>query len=837
MQTPESHPAPWFADESTLLGELKLARGESSAGLSVPGYRITREIKRGGQGIVFEATQTSTSRRVAIKVLREWTTGADAASRRFQREVELVAQLRHPGIVRIFDSGVTSDGRAYFVMEFVEGIALDDWAKGVNREPRAVCDMLARIADSVQHAHQRGVIHRDLKPSNIRIDAEGQPRVLDFGLAKALAARGGKDAALERSLSISGSGQFLGSLPWAAPEQARGKHELTDTRTDVYALGAILYQCLSGRLPCNVDGELPAALHAITSIPPEPLCKIVPTLDLRRDRALEIICAKALAKLPEDRYASAADLASDLRHYLAGEPIAAQRESAWRGVRRRMRRYQIALIAGAIGLGLIGVFAAIAIVQRGRAIEQTAAAERERTNAETERAKAETARDQAEELRQKAEQALDVARTRTRQQDAFTSFLTSMLAAPQPGVQGKDIKMVDVLRRAADDVPRKFDKDPLTAAKMYGVLGQTFLALGDTEAAIQLHDKAIESARLTGREQTISDTEFNKAQLLTMTFGDGSAAEPVLRRVLEFRIKKWGETSDDALIASSTLATSLQLQGKSDEAIALFKKVVDGREAATPRDQRAWLIAANNYAGGLRQAGRLDEALDWYGRTLKAAMETLGPAHPNTFVAMLNRASVLSALERADEALPILREVLAGQEAALGPEHPSVAATLNQLAFAMRTAKVQNPDDGDPRSLRERALPLHERALTIQRTRVGTESRNTFVFQTSLALCLLENGDVNRSLTEARAAADGLSRTAGVTHWQTLAARGVIGRGLAAAGKTEEAITELTAAYEGLARARGKADRECLTLANALAEACERAGRLDESRIWRERAK
>jgi len=307
------------------LAQVRALRPASDAPLpEFPGYALEHELHRGGQGVVYRARQLSTGRTVALKLLREEQTGTGARSR-FEREVAVLATLEHPALVRIVDCGLHS-GRFFYAMEYVAGRDLDEELRARPRTLVERVGLLARVAHAVAAAHQRGVLHRDLKPSNIRIDERGEPRLLDFGLARWLRA----DAPVTE---LTEAGDFVGSAPWASPEQVGG--EAIDARSDVYSLGVVTYQALTGRFPYPIEGPLARIFEAIRSSPP---------LDARRaaagiDRDLATILARALEKDPERRYPSALDLARDLERWLAGQPIEARRASllyvAWKAVRRR----------------------------------------------------------------------------------------------------------------------------------------------------------------------------------------------------------------------------------------------------------------------------------------------------------------------------------------------------------------------------------------------------------------------------------------------------------------------------------------------------------------------
>jgi len=342
----------WFLDESTILDELRRIRNTRSAPPTIPGYDDLHELHRGGQGVVYSAVQRSTRRRVAIKVLVDGAFASDAARVRFEREIDLVASLNHANIVRIYDSGVSQppDAHAYFVMEYIEGLPLNEFIVQAKRDLRTVLPIFARICRAVSDAHQHGVIHRDLKPSNIRIDKHGEPHVLDFGLAK-VAPTNQPDRTHTDVVSI--AGQFLGSLPWASPEQAQGDTVALDVRSDVYSIGVMLYHALTGTFPYDVDAGLRNVLDAIVNDDP-----VRPsTVDRTINDELETIVLTCLAKDPERRYQSAAELALDLERYLKGEPIQAKRDSAWYTMRKRLRRYRVlgtlaALLAISLSAGI-----------------------------------------------------------------------------------------------------------------------------------------------------------------------------------------------------------------------------------------------------------------------------------------------------------------------------------------------------------------------------------------------------------------------------------------------------------------------------------------------------
>jgi hypothetical protein len=363
-----------------------------------PGYELLRELHRGGQGVVYRAIQKATKREVALKILLEGPFASDRARKRFEREIDLVASLHHPNIVTVYDSGVVG-GRAFYAMEYIHGKPLDRWvvehtlreeSRGAggarssgNAEARsasasrrsgsrsrgsrssrsgsstrsarsALHDSLRlffKICSAIAYAHQHGVIHRDLKPGNILIDADAEPHIVDFGLAKAAGpglTDGGKPVTL--------IGEFMGTLAYAAPEQTIGDPSLVDTRTDVYSLGVILYEMLTGQLPYPVVGQMADVLRNIAEAEPARPS----TISRRINDEIETIILKALAKEKQRRYPSAEALAADIERCLNGDPIEAKRDSALYVLRKLARRHAYATAVLACVLAILGSASSVA---------------------------------------------------------------------------------------------------------------------------------------------------------------------------------------------------------------------------------------------------------------------------------------------------------------------------------------------------------------------------------------------------------------------------------------------------------------------------------------------
>lgn len=522
------------------------------------GYHVIDCIGRGGMGSVYEAYQQSTGRRVAVKFMLAPLESSETSRRRFEREVELVARLEHPNIVSIIDSGIHA-GQYFFVMEFVEGQTLDAAMPRGECSTRAALAILCEIATTVDYAHQRGVLHRDLKPSNIVIGKDGKPHLLDFGLAKAL-----DDFDPQRmDASLSRPGDLVGTLGYMSPEQSRGLTSAVSVRSDVYSLGAITYELLTGELPVRVDGELVDILSGIRDLEPARPSSIRTNCDADVDAIL----LKALAKQPEQRYATAGEFAADIERYLQGLPIYARPISgvarSWRWVRRHRA---ISSITGA----------AIAIVLTVVAVSFLRISDARYTA------------------------------------ESVNKALQTMFLMVDPDAAGGDVMSIP---RFLDEVSHWLDSGaagpPAVEAEMRGTLGKMYLKLGQSmarQAELQFK-KVLEILKRTGG----SDASIAAAQIglaaARWNMGQYPEAEAIYRSAHELRKGLFPTESVEIAEVRHHLATCLDSEGRHEEAAELFELALATRIRLLGEENEETAATHIFFAICLDRLGRTKEAV------------------------------------------------------------------------------------------------------------------------------------------------------------------------------------------------------------------------------------
>jgi tetratricopeptide (TPR) repeat protein/tRNA A-37 threonylcarbamoyl transferase component Bud32 len=638
---------------------------------SIPGYELLTLVHRGGQGAVYRAIQVATRRVVAVKVLRAGSHASEQERRRFERELDILASLEHPRVVSLLDGGI-ANGLPFLVMRFVEGEDLDRWTARERPGARRSARIVAATCRAVEHAHARGVLHRDIKPSNVRVDSAGDPHVLDFGLAAPLRLEGDADPS-----SLTMDGVFLGTLAHAAPEQLRADPSRVDVRTDVHGLGVLLFWMLTGELPHPLAGDLAEALARISREDPRSPRSLRPALD----RDIETITLKAMARDPERRYQTVQALREDLERWLAGDAIAARRDSRLYVLRKACRRHATLLSTAVIVFVLLAGALVAVLTQRNAAREAAAAASRA-----------------ADEARRAAEAARIEAATSQRLSDALTNLL--QLPQGQGNSAGREeMTVADAIRDGAERVLPGLQQDPDVQARVAGVLGRALLSLGHWGEAQPM----LETAVAHYRKHPGVPLEMLRAVTALAQHHQGEGryeeSEAWYREAVAMARANRADLPVAALPkALANLAMAVARDGCSDEQRSLLEEAIRITAAEAPEDR---LLHARLVVRLPDEESRtLDE--QHASRGARIAMLRSAVGKDDIGVSDALEAQGVEALygQRPDLAMGPLIEGLMIRERLLPPPHPFRAEARSNLAHCLDQAG----DRDEARRLFESAL-------------------------------------------------------------------------------------------------------------------------------------
>ncbi len=725
-------------------------------------YTILKPLGEGGMGIVYLAEQSSPRRTVALKVVRPHL-ATPRLLRRFDLEVQTLGRLQHPGIAQIHEAGVAETpfgAQPYFAMELVEGLTLVRHADERGLGTRERLALVARVCAAVQYAHTRGIIHRDLKPGNIIVDASGQPKVLDFGVARAIESEASNTMQTE-------AGQMVGTLPYMSPEQVAGDPDAVDTRTDVYALGVILYELLAGRLPHEfATRSFTEMVRTVGAGPTVPLVSVRP--DLRGDIAT--IVGRALEPSRDRRYQSAAELAGDLERFLRSEPILARPASPLYVLAKFAQRNR-ALVAGALAVLLVlALGVAGTIWQMVRATRQ--------------RDRAISAESLAEQRRLEAQEEADTA-------NAINDFLNSMLASADPEEnRNRDLTVREMIDLAVPQIGDRFRGRAAVEARLRSTIGSAYQHLGEYEKALpqaELTRERLEGALGADHRLTIGATR-NVASIHADA-GRLGEAEALLQRVLQRLEALFGPDDEDTFFTRADLARVYADEGRLVEAEALFRDSIERARRVVGLAHPRLLVLLHNLATTIKQQGRLAEAEVALRESLAAREAAYGPDHPETLYSMNNLAAALVERGAAEEAEALLRRTIAGRERVLGPDHPSTITSRSNLSHLLIT-----------QGRLAEAEPLVRESLRVNRARLGTSHRNTLVAMNQLAYVLEEIGNIAEAEALYREVVELTERSTGFVHPDSFGPLNNLASLLQRGGRLEEALRR----YEQLDAAAAK---------------------------------
>jgi tetratricopeptide (TPR) repeat protein len=733
-------------------------------------FEIRGVLGTGGMGCVYLAESAEPRRQVALKVIRPGF-GTPEMMRRFRHEVQVVAVLKHPAVAVLHEAGVeqTPGGPVpWFAMEYVEGPTLTAYVKEREQGWRERMALVARVALGVHHAHQKGIIHRDLKPGNILVDASGQPKILDFGVARLVEGSEGIAAGGEHGQTM--PGQMVGTLAYMSPEQLSGDSGAVDARSDIYSLGLVLYEVLAGTRAYDVgSAPLADALRIIRETTPRRLGDI----DRRLRGDAEAVVETAMAKEPERRYQSAAELAADIARCLADQPVLARRATAGYHLRKFAKRHRVLVAAATVALAsLVGGLG----VSVWKGVEARDARDAER--------------DAKEDAFQQATRAV-AAKVDAEEQavvaDASAGFLEGLFASADPSVAKKtDVTLREVLGRSSvEKLRERFPASPRVRVRLNGAIGRSYKSLSmlpEAEAhLVEAAATAREHLPVNSRERLEAFKDLGHLYKLQDRFEEG---ETYLRGATASAEAVYGVDSEVAVSCRNDLGTLVLHRGNAAEAEGLFRTSWQGAKRTLGEGHAMTLATMNNLAASLRHLGRHTEALELRREVVRLCIVHLTEDHNGTLTSMNNLAKDLMEAGEHSEAELLLRRAFAGRMKIQGPTHRSTLNTKCNLGSCLAAM-------GD----------LDGAAVLLSEVVVVAEAQEP-------------QGTIDTA-TYAREYA----------------------RVLVKLGRTDEGIDQFERAHRWLVAAMGEKSKQAAGVAGELAGVYEQMGDAANAGVWSERAK
>ena len=706
----------------------------SLPGTRIGPYLLIQKIGEGGMGSVYLAQQDHPVRReVALKLIKLGMDSRQVVAR-FDSERQALALMDHPNIARVLDAGTSESGRPYFVMELVRGVPITEYCDQ-NQMPAAErLRLFVDVCHAIQHAHHKGIIHRDLKPSNVMVTAvDGVPivKVIDFGVAKAT------DQKLTERTVFTAIGQMIGTPAYMSPEQADVSGIDIDTRSDVYSLGVLLYELLTGTTPLEFRMLREAGFAEIQRLiraqePPRPSARLSSLGDSATTLAgnrgteprrlaqmlagdLDWIVMKALAKDRDLRYDTPGNFAADIDRYLRGDAILARPPSSIYRLKRFAQRNRVAVLTtAAVAMSLV-IGTAVAAWQ---AVLATQAQHDALISARAER--------DAKEIAQKRE-------AETRAVLEFVENRVFAAAGPksQDGGMGYDVKLADAIKSGLKFVETSFPNQPLIEARLRMSMGQSFLRLGDAPTAADQYQRArdLYTQELGPDHLDVIAAVTGLSNAMAM-LGRDEVALTLDREALALRVARLGRDHPDTLMSMNNVATSLYQLRRPAEALPIFEEVLALRQVVLGPHHLDTFRSMTGVAACNAALGRPEIGAKLHEQALALMRIHLGPDHSYTLKSMHNLANVYYSMGRFPEALALFQESFAARKAKLGPDHPDTLVSMNNLANTYSAL-----------GRHAQALELNERTLALMTAKLGPEHPNTLMNMSNLAWQLATSPD------------------------------------------------------------------------------------------------